>query len=514
MADFEIPEKPEFSLQIRKFETADPAHADLFNAVIRQMLGNEAFLRAFVEQLRQGAQQHMSDTANPHHATKEQIGLGNADNTADMDKPVSAAQQEALDALYAQLAAYTDKSVADLINGAPSTLDTLGEIAEAMLENEDVVSALDAAVGTKADAAEFDSHEKDKTAHVTEAERRKWNSGEADTLDGKHYSDIEALIPENVESYVSAHREELRGPQGYTGATGQQGPRGYTGETGPQGPKGETGAQGPRGYTGPQGPKGDTGDAISGYTWDVGTENTKDTWLLVINEMKVQHRHIDTLPFAQPSHTHDYLPTGGGTINGHLYMQGSIFMNGQSVILGNNSGAYIKGSGSNAVVAANSYLNLQSPGIQCRNYDDTAWAGISASGFHTQDNSSRKLKENIKEITDERARQILNVKVVTFDYKEGVFEEQYRYNRSGVIAEDTEGVCPEVINYSNGEPSGVQYDRFIPYLIRMAQLQQGEIEMQQKEIEELKKENAGLKKEHAELKERMGRMEAALGALA
>lgn len=56
MADFEIPEKPEFSLQIRKFETADPAHADLFNAVIRQMLGNEAFLRAFVEQLRQGAQ--------------------------------------------------------------------------------------------------------------------------------------------------------------------------------------------------------------------------------------------------------------------------------------------------------------------------------------------------------------------------------------------------------------------------------------------------------------------------
>lgn len=151
-----------------------------------------------------------------------------------------------------------------------------------------------------------------------------------------------------------------------------------------------------------------------------------------------------------------------------------------------------------------SYLNLCSPGIQCRNNRDDAWAGISASGFHTQSNSSRKLKENIKEITDERARQILNVKVVTFDYKEGVFEEQYRHNRSGVIAEDTEGVCPEVINYSGGEPSGVQYDRFIPYLIRMAQIHEAGAEKQQEKIEELKKENAGLM-------ERMRRIEAALG---
>ncbi len=119
---------------------------------------------------------HLEDGGNPHKTTKAQVGLGNADNTADMDKPVSAAQQEALDALYAQMAAYADKKTADLINGAPSTLDTLGEIAEAMGENADVVSALEAAIGTKADAAEFDSHVKDKTAHVTEAEKQEWNN--------------------------------------------------------------------------------------------------------------------------------------------------------------------------------------------------------------------------------------------------------------------------------------------------------------------------------------------------
>jgi len=45
---------------------------------------------------------------------------------------------------------YTDTKVADLINGAPTTLDTLKEIADAMAENADVVEALDDAIGTKA----------------------------------------------------------------------------------------------------------------------------------------------------------------------------------------------------------------------------------------------------------------------------------------------------------------------------------------------------------------------------
>lgn len=46
---------------------------------------------------------------------------------------------------------YTDNEIADLINGAPTTLDTLGEIATAMSENAEVVEALDQAIGSKAD---------------------------------------------------------------------------------------------------------------------------------------------------------------------------------------------------------------------------------------------------------------------------------------------------------------------------------------------------------------------------
>lgn len=41
---------------------------------------------------------HVSSTSNPHSVTKAQVGLGNVDNTSDANKPVSTAQQTALNA--------------------------------------------------------------------------------------------------------------------------------------------------------------------------------------------------------------------------------------------------------------------------------------------------------------------------------------------------------------------------------------------------------------------------------
>ena len=40
---------------------------------------------------------HISNKSNPHSVTKSQVGLGNADNTSDKDKPISTATQKALD---------------------------------------------------------------------------------------------------------------------------------------------------------------------------------------------------------------------------------------------------------------------------------------------------------------------------------------------------------------------------------------------------------------------------------
>lgn len=49
---------------------------------------------------------------------------------------------------------YVDKKVADLVNSAPETLDTLGEVAQAIQENESVVDALNGAIGNKAEKSE------------------------------------------------------------------------------------------------------------------------------------------------------------------------------------------------------------------------------------------------------------------------------------------------------------------------------------------------------------------------
>ena len=40
---------------------------------------------------------HMDDLSNPHQVTKSQVGLSNVENTSDANKPVSTAQQTALD---------------------------------------------------------------------------------------------------------------------------------------------------------------------------------------------------------------------------------------------------------------------------------------------------------------------------------------------------------------------------------------------------------------------------------
>ena len=68
-----------------------------------------------------------------------------------------------------------DAKIAELIDGAPSTLDTLGEIARALQEGGGISDALDAAIGTKASQAELDSHTENDTIHISASERTKWN---------------------------------------------------------------------------------------------------------------------------------------------------------------------------------------------------------------------------------------------------------------------------------------------------------------------------------------------------
>ncbi len=147
---------------------------------------NTIYDGALGKSLSDNVSSHLADNTNPHTVTKSQIGLSDVDNTADTLKPVSALQQKAIDVAYASSNAYTDVKIAELINGAPSTLDTLGEIARALQESGGIGDALDAAIGTKASQAELDFHTENDTIHITASERTKWNQKMKSTDDASN----------------------------------------------------------------------------------------------------------------------------------------------------------------------------------------------------------------------------------------------------------------------------------------------------------------------------------------
>ena len=61
---------------------------------------------------------HIANTSNPHEVTKAQVGLGNVDNTSDLNKPISTATQTALNGISGNLTDETNARIAadNLIN--------------------------------------------------------------------------------------------------------------------------------------------------------------------------------------------------------------------------------------------------------------------------------------------------------------------------------------------------------------------------------------------------------------
>ena len=59
----------------------------------------KADMNSSISDLKNKVENHISNTSNPHQVNKEQVGLGKVDNTSDLEKPVSAPQQEAINAV-------------------------------------------------------------------------------------------------------------------------------------------------------------------------------------------------------------------------------------------------------------------------------------------------------------------------------------------------------------------------------------------------------------------------------
>ena len=74
---------------------------------------------------------------------------------SEVDSKLSGAEQNAKQ--------YTDNKVSALVNGAPETLDTLKELAEAMTNNSDAIESLEAIAASKASATDLTSHSSNKS---------------------------------------------------------------------------------------------------------------------------------------------------------------------------------------------------------------------------------------------------------------------------------------------------------------------------------------------------------------
>ena len=119
-----------------------------------------------------------------------------------------------------------------------------------------------------------------------------------------------------------------------------------------------------------------------------------------------------------------------------------------------------------------------------------------SSGTIALASSSRRIKKNIRAITEEEAQKLLDIDVVKFDYKEGWGDG--KKNHAGFIAEDVQKIIPETVivnkNYDPNLPIDVEcnfppemdYQRFVPYLVKMVQMQQKEINELKAEIQLLK----------------------------
>ena len=89
---------------------------------------------------------HTSNTSNPHQVTKEQVGLGNVENLAPSDLPISDAAQEALDSLKDTIDNYT-------INGHKISESPSLTKADVGLGNVDNTSDLDKPISTATQGA-------------------------------------------------------------------------------------------------------------------------------------------------------------------------------------------------------------------------------------------------------------------------------------------------------------------------------------------------------------------------
>lgn len=107
--------------------------------------------------------------------------------------------------------------------------------------------------------------------------------------------------------------------------------------------------------------------------------------------------------------------------------------------------------------------------------------------------SSKKYKKNIVDMTEEDANKLLQLRPVQYDY----INELNGTGCYGLIAEEVDEVMSYPVIYdADGNPDGIDYSKFVPLIIKMSQIQEDRINK--------------LEKENSDLKARLDKLEAIL----
>lgn len=169
------------------------------------------------------------------------------------------------------------------------------------------------------------------------------------------------------------------------------------------------------------------------------------------------------------SSTFNYLTNSGI----HQFCNG----NGSQVARVQSNGTFGASSGGTAIVGSAIYCQSD--------WSGSSYAPVYGTSFTNP--SSKLVKENVVDMPEEEAKKILRLKPVDFDYIEAYGGEK---NQHGLIAEDTLDIIPSCVTIPEGYSEkefdaekgirnkvlAIDYSKLVPYLIKMVQIQQEEIE--------------------------------------
>ena len=149
--------------------------------VTKEQLANKNYVDLSSKSVKDSLDEHVADKNNPHQVTKAQVGLGNVDNTADIDKPVSNAVSSAI------ITATTDMVTKAYVNSKDGDLTTL-----TTNDKTNLVRAINEVVSVKADKA---------TTLVGYGISDAYTKSEIDT----NYGGVKTLYDKNVQAGAGAN---------------------------------------------------------------------------------------------------------------------------------------------------------------------------------------------------------------------------------------------------------------------------------------------------------------------